>query len=461
VTEEDRVTPINEESYEDHPLYLAAMRVLDYGDAADAAAKLRELVKEYPDEQRLRDVLVRTELRASLGDSKPAPVVRRAPAPALGRVVLALLVVTICMIALAGFAAAYRQFVIIPNLDRQQDQKIESLREEVQARMAAGDWSGARETLAALLTEVRGDSEAEAALALIDQLEALDQQYVDAVAAQQQGDTATALTIFRQIEAQSPGYRDVRQRIESLEELENLEALWQQSEGLIGAGDWNGAINLLTQIRAKDPSFRGDQVKERLYQVYAQVARELIAGANGSVDTLRQAVVNLNKALALDPGDRNLVQERDLTEDFVDGADAFAQEHWAEAVALWEDVYTAQPGFQNGILPGYLNQAYPQAATELLARAKGNVSQLTLASRYLDRAVAARPGDQTLVDERQLVNDYLAGSEAYAQSNWDAAIVRWGAVYTVRPGYQDGVLRERLRDACEKSSSPDQTICQP
>ncbi len=126
MTEEDRETPIDEESYEDHPLYLAAMRVLDRGDAEDAAAKLRELAKLYPDERRLQDVLVRTELQASLGGSQPAPTVHRTPAPALGRVVLILLVVTICIIALAGFAAAYSQFVAMPGEIRQQEQEIDS-----------------------------------------------------------------------------------------------------------------------------------------------------------------------------------------------------------------------------------------------------------------------------------------------------------------------------------------------
>jgi tetratricopeptide (TPR) repeat protein len=376
-------------------------------------------------------------------------------------VVLTLLVITVCMVALAGFSAAYHQFVYIPGLAREQEQTIESLRRVGQTRMAAGDWSGARETWTAVLTELGSDSEAETAIAFIDQQEALDQQYVDAVAAQQQGDIETALAIYRQIEAQNPGYRDVRQRIERLEELQNLEALWQQSEAAIQAGDWERTIDLLTQIRAQDPSFRGDQVEQQLYQVYAQRARELIAQANGSVDILGQAVTNLDEALALRPTDQNLIEERRLTVGFLAGADAFAQEHWAKAVAHWEEVYAAQPGYQDWILTGYLDQAYPKAAIELLAGANGNVSQLTRASRYLDLALASRPGDQNLLDERQLVNDFLAGSEAYAQANWDLAIVRWGTIYAVRPGYQGGALRERLLEACQQSESPDETICPP
>lgn len=461
MTEEDREKPINEESYKDHPLYLAAMRVLDRGDAEDAAAKLRELAKIYPDEPHLQDVLVRTELQASLGDSQPAPTVHRTPAPALGRVVLILLVVTICIIALAGFAAAYNHFVVKPSLIRDEEQRIVSLHEEVQALLAAGDWLQAREAAAELLTSVPGEPTAQAAIALAEQKEALDRQYVDAVAALQEGDIETALVLLRQIEAQEPGYLDVRQRIEDAEKLENLDALWRQSEAAIQAGDWNSTITLLTQIRAQNPDFRRVQVEEQLYQVYAQVARELIAGADGSVETLRQAVAYLDEALTIRPADQSLIQERRLTIGFVGGADAFAQEQWAEAVAQWEEVYEAQPGYQNGILPSYLDQAYPNAATELIARASGSISQLTLASRYLDRALATRPGDQRLIDERQLVNDFLAGADAYDEGNWDVAIARWGTAYKIRPDYQGGVLRENLTEACEKSESPDANICPP
>jgi tetratricopeptide (TPR) repeat protein len=461
VTEEDRETPINEESYKDHPLYPAAMRVLDRGDAADAAAKLRELVKLYPDEPTLQDVLVRTELQASLGDTKPAPIVRGTPTPVLRRIVLVLLVATVCLVVLAGFAAAYDRFVSPIKANRQQELHIQSLRQAGQARMDAGDWSGAREAFAELLTVVPGDPDAQAAIALSEQQEALDKQYVDAVAALQQGNVETALTLFRQIETQNPGYRDVRQRLESAQELQNLEALWQQSEAAIQAGNWDLTIDILTQIRAQNPEFRRDQVEEQLYQVYARVARDLIARADGSVDDLRQAVAYLDKALTIRPGDQSLVEERRLTIGFVAGADAFAQEHWAEAVARWEEVYEAQPGYQNGILPGYLDQAYPKAATELLARANGSVNQLTLASRYLDRALATRPGDQGLINERQLVNDFLAGSEAFSEENWDLAIGRWATVYAARPDYQGGALRERLAEACNKSESPDPSVCPP
>ncbi len=190
------------------------------------------------------------------------------------------------------------------------------------------------------------------------------------------------------------------------------------------------------------------------------MADELILGAEGSVDVLRQAVAHQDEALKI-LVDQELVRERSLTIGFVVGADAFAREQWAEAVAQWEEVYDAAPGYQNGILPGYLDQAYPGAAAELIARANGSISQLTLASRYLDRALSTRPGDQTLLKERQLVNDFLAGSDAYAEGNWDLAIIRWGAAYAAHPDYQGGVLREHLTEACNKSESPDTSICPP
>jgi hypothetical protein len=41
------------------------------------------------------------------------------------------------------------------------------------------------------------------------------------------------------------------------------------------------------------------------------------------------------------------------------------------------------------------------------------------------------------------------------------AIANWGPIYTVRPDYQNGVLAERLREACTQSTAPDEQYCKP
>ena len=456
---ESKESPDNETSFQEHPLYHEAMEQMADGDGAGAAATLRELAASFPQEQLLKDLLVRTELRTTLAQSGPAPAVHNAPAPTLRRVLLVLLAIAVGLIGIAGFAAAYDR-IVNPRID-DQELYINSLRQDSQARWEAGDCAGAQQAFQELLTRVPGDPTAEAAIGVCQQQEALTQKYVDAVSAEQGSDWQTALDLFLQIEAQSPGYRDVQKRIESMKKKLALEALWQQSESLIQAGDWPGAITLLAQIRALDPDFRRAQVEEQLYQLYAQTARQQLAQANGSLDALRQALDFLDRALALRPAQQDLVEERRLTAGLVAGADAAAQGNWAAAVARWEPVYAARPDYQGGMLRASLDQAYPQAAKQLIARANGNVNLLNQAVSYLDKALVVQPNNQDLIEERRLVAEFLAGYQAFAQQNWDLAISHWGAIYAGRPTYQNGVLEDDLRQACTNSSAPNKTLCPP
>jgi tetratricopeptide (TPR) repeat protein len=453
--------PPDKVSFQEHPLYREAMQQMAAGDSTEATAKLRQLAELFPQEQLLRDLLVRTQLRATLTSSGPAPAVHSTPAPPLRRLVLLLLVITVGLVGVAGFAAAYDRLVHSSQVDRQQELHINALRQDGQLRLEAGDWARAQQAFQQVLTLVPGDPTAEAAISFSQQQEALAQQYMDAFAAQQRGDTQTALNLLRSIEAQSPGYRDVAQRIKDVEELAALEAAWQQSEGLIQAGDWPGAIAILSQIRLQNPAFRRAQVEEQLYQLYAQTARQQLAQANGSEEVLRQAVDSLDQALALRPTQQDLVEERRLAAALVAGADAAAQGDWADAVARWEPVYAARPDYQGGVLRARLNEAYPQAAKQLIAQANGNASLLRQALAYLDKALAVQPDSQDLSEERRLVTEFLAGAEAFAQENWDLAISHWGAIYTTRPAYQNGVLKNDLRQACANSPAPNKALCPP
>jgi tetratricopeptide (TPR) repeat protein len=461
VTAESKESPDNVTSFEQHPLYDAAMKQMAAGDEAGAAAKLRELAKLFPGEQLLQNLLVRTELQATLAKSGPVPNVRSAPTPTLRRVVLLLLGITMALVVIAGLAAANERLGIFDSEEKKQDLYINSLLQECQTLLAAGDWMGAQQKCQEVLTPRPGDPTAVAAIGLSQQQAALADLYVDALAAQQLGDVQTALNLFRQIEAQSPGYGDVAERIKALEELERLEVDWQQSESLIQAGDWLGAIAILSRLWTQYPDFRHSQVGEQLYQLYAQVAREQLAQAGGSVEAVREATKWLGEALALRPGQQDLAEEYHLATAFVAGADAADRGNWTEAITRWESVYVVRRDYADGVLRGKLDQAYVQGAKQLIADANGRVNRLNEALGYLDKALARQPGNQDLIEERRLVAEYLAGAEAFAQEEWDLAMSHWGTIYTVQPSYQNGVLEDRLRQACEQSSAPDQALCPP
>jgi outer membrane protein assembly factor BamD (BamD/ComL family) len=448
-------------AFESHPLYHTAMKRLAAGEEQEAIEKLRRLARLYPQQKVLQDLLVRTELRATLATPGHVANPRSSATPLLRRVVLLMLIMTVGLAIVVGFGAAYSRIVSPARERKDTARQIESLRQEAQDRLQAGDWAGAQQVLGDLLTAVPGDPTAEAGIELSRQQEALDRLYADALSAQQRSDWQTALDLLRQIQAQEPGYRDVQQQIASTEKAISLEITWQEAQSYVQAGDWPTVISLLTQIRAQNPSFRRSEVEDQLYQAYAQSALLQLAQANGNLDMMRQAVGYMDQALALRPTGQDLLKERLLAAGYVDGFDAFNRGDWVTAVSQWQPVYAQQPDYQGETLKSVLYEAYPKAAQTLIAQANGSVDVLRQAIGYLDHALAAQPDNQALADERRLAAEYVAGANALAQQNWTEAIKHWGPIYAARPGYQNGVLEKQLRQACASTAAPDATLCPP
>lgn len=460
MTKEDDETRLPEE-FEEHELYAEAREQLARGEDQGAVERLQQLAELYPDEPSLRELLLRTELQAAVGSSASVPAEHRPPTPVLQYMLLFLLIGSGILGLGAGLMVGYREFVKDRVEVRQQEVRIESLWRESQRRMAAGDWSGAEEILDELAQLVPGDAGVEQARRELQEQKALDERYVDALAAQRAGNRLEALGLLRSIEDLSPGYRDVPQRIEQLEEQEALEALWLTAESRVQAQDWTGVIEVLNEMRARDPEYRRANVEQRLYEIYALLARQEIGQANGDLERLRQGLEHLDQALALRPTDPVLIREHALALDYVKGAEAMARQDWATAVERWQAIYAAQPDYQDGSLGARLDELYPRAARQLIAEAGGAARPLRQALDYFDRAIAQQPDDAALLADRRRVSAFLDGAGAFRQGFWDSAIAYWGPLYAEQPDYQDGALRRYLAKACTNSESPDPTYCPP
>jgi tetratricopeptide (TPR) repeat protein len=344
----------NEIPFEEHPLYATAMEQVASGDQAGATSSLRKLLDIYPDDKALRDLSVQAELRSAFATAKYVTTQRSQPVPFLRRVVLVLLVMMVIMVGITAFALAYRWIVEEFLTEREEDLYIESLQVSGLQRLEAGDWPGARETYQELLTAVPGDPTAEAAFEMIDQREAQDRLYHEAISAMWDGDWQTALDILYGMD---PQYLAVEHLIEFSEGQEMLERTWQEAQGLFKAEDWQGAISALSTIRTKDIDFQRAQVEDLLHRACVQAAQELIAQANGDPDSLREAIAYLAQALALRPTRQDLKRQRDLANEYVAGTEAFAQRDWNSAIERWAPIYAADRDYQNGVLATNLRQA--------------------------------------------------------------------------------------------------------
>ena len=444
---------------EEHPLFQAALEQLAQGDEEQATINLNLLAECYPREQSVENLLVQQELRSAFATTERVPVEHSKPVPVLRQILLGLLTFTFICMGIAVFLAAYSHFIASTRESSQQDAAVQRLRRDGQQRLDAGDWNGAREVFQELLTQVPGEPTAQAAMELIVEQEMWDQLYVDAMAAMQRGEWQTAQDLLFQINAYNPEFRDVQYLSETVQTMVVLEARFQEAQALYQAQDLMGAATLLKQIRSQDPEFRRGEVEQSLYQSYVELAMPTVSQASGNADVIREAANYLKEALALQPMNRDLLEEYRLAVDFVAGADAYARGDWVDAVAHWELVYDTRPGYQNGIVEDRLRETYPQASRTLLAQAGGDAHQLRKAIGYLDRALSLSPGDANMIEERRLATEYVAGSLAFSQEDWNGAIVHWGPIYAAQPNYQEGVLEENLRRACLNSAAPENALC--
>ena len=458
---EPNIEPDNDTTYLQHPLYQTAMEHMAAGEEPEAAENLRELADIYPDDQELRDLLVRIELKAAFSGAEYVTVDRRKPTPVLRRVLLLLLGFTLAIIAIFALVWAYDTFVIPPRQEAAFQATLTALETRGSAQLERGAWSGAIGTYTELLEVVPGDPTAVAAIETAQAELEFQRFYESGISLQELGDLQGALGVYQEVQQQRPGYLDVEERIAQIEERLRLEETWQQVQGLVQAGDWQQVIDTLIPVRLQSPGFRRTEVENLLFQAYVELARQQIAQANADPAQLRQAIDDYDRALKLRAGNQAVNLERRLAVQFVSGVDDYEAGDVLGAVRAWEEIYDVDPGYQGGVLDQRLSQAYPQAARQLLDQANGSPAVLREAIRLIELALRYDPGDEELVTELRLARDYLPGAEAFAAEDWDAAIAAWGPLYGERPNYQNGALESNLREACANSTQPDPTYCAP
>ena len=455
--------------YYQHPLYRKAMQQITDGDGTEAIASLERLAEAYPGEQPVQDLLLRTQLRTTFESNDYVRVDHTQPRPVVRNVMLLLLAITVCLVLVTGFTAAYNR-VWLPRVRAQEEmQYVESLWGNGTQARKSGDLSRAREIfeeLAAFQPEFPeaqqrlAGLDIQGELALIDQLQGWSDQLADAVLLKERGEWQSAMDLANQIPPESPDYERAQGLIQEAQELAAMEATWQDAQASFGAEDWRGVISALTWIRAQSPGFRRAELEEQLFQAYVRVSLLLITQANGNVDPVREAVGYLSQALTLRPANRELIEEKELATGFVSGADALGRGDWVGVVTHWEPVYEKRPDYQP-TLKQRLDEAYPRAARQLIDQASGSERSLDQALDLIDQALTLNPEHEELLEERRRIVVYLSGLEAFQEERWDSAIALWGPLYELDPNYQDGALRDKLALACESSEEPDEAYCQP
>ncbi|MBC7222775.1 MAG: tetratricopeptide repeat protein [Anaerolineae bacterium] len=111
---------------------------------------------------------------------------------------------------------------------------------------------------------------------------------------------------------------------------------------------------------------------------------------------------------------------------------------WSQAIALLEEMRAAAPAdalVREALLEAYIAQARALVAQGLLDEAL----------RTVDRAVALRPQDPRVQQEREGAQLYMEGMERHQAGDWSGAAAALERVYAMDPAYRD--VREMLYSA--------------
>jgi tetratricopeptide (TPR) repeat protein len=128
-------------------------------------------------------------------------------------------------------------------------------------------------------------------------------------------------------------------------------------------GDWATAVAYWEPVYGAQPDYQGGVLITPLQDAYPKAAEQLIAQAYGDAAMLQQAVGYLDKAIATQPDNQNLIEERRLAAEYVAGFDAAAMGRWNEAVDHWGYIFATHPGYQHGALEDRLRQACATSPT--------------------------------------------------------------------------------------------------
>jgi tetratricopeptide (TPR) repeat protein len=133
-----------------------------------------------------------------------------------------------------------------------------------------------------------------------------------------------------------------------------------QAQIALGAGDWDGAISLLTQIKAGYPAFESERVKSAFHTAFQGRGIARIGAFR-----LQEGIFDLDQAETYGGLDKEASAQRVWATLYVRGS-ALWGANWPAAISIFHDLYLAAPYFHDtisrmhGAYVGYGDQLWAQ-----------------------------------------------------------------------------------------------------
>ncbi|RMH38554.1 MAG: hypothetical protein D6694_12250 [Gammaproteobacteria bacterium] len=334
-------------SYINDPRYREAAQLIQRGAWKAALGPLRDLAKEYPDQQDISSLIEEIRAREHL---ERGSIAARSPLTIylLNRRRLTVLAITIvlALIIVSGWFVYNRWLEPARRIHARQAELIQML-SDAQIALAQARYKEAADLFAAALEIDPGNSSASQGLERAQRELSLATRYNRAVELSSK-DPLEALLLFREIRQEDPAYKDVAERIEQIETQVALQEIFIEAEEAYQSSDWKGAIELYTALRGRDIDYRSVTVEQHLFESYRNYARTLLSQQSPSRAQLERTIEMYRLALSLQPRDRESRLQVELLGKHLEARSLMDEERFAEAAILLSAIHSVDPNFLNG-----------------------------------------------------------------------------------------------------------------
>lgn len=243
---------------------------------------------------------------------------------------------------------------------------------------------------------------------------ALNQRYEEGLSALDAGELNEAEAILREIYDQDPNYKNVAQLISQIVEEQTITRTVADIQTAYDQGDWQVVVDGYEQILALDSGFSMPELEEELFIAYMNLIIEIADQPDASMDDIRDAEDYYRDALALFPQSRDFADEREELE--------------RVATSL------------------IVNKLYIYAVS-LMETENYSVQSLEEAIRILTRANNIGSGSPAVAAEKSLAQSFLNAYNAFANRDYDNAILSFENLLRIEPDYGGGIMRFLLYES--------------
>jgi serine/threonine protein kinase/outer membrane protein assembly factor BamD (BamD/ComL family) len=215
-----------------------------------------------------------------------------------------------------------------------------------------------------------------------------------------QGQWDQAVSLFDEILAAAPDYRDAaKKKAEALEKQE-LTRLYDQGKEYFEQGKWDEAVAQWQELRDRDPGFNEASVEDMLCRAYREKGLLRVAAfdKDGDLRHLHEAMVDFGQGLAICPQKADLQEEEQLASLYLDANVASRVDDWDEAIAKLSVIYELRADYAQAaekLYAAYVSRgdAYIEEKRWDLALAE---YELALGLEVSDKSMAAHKRDDLL-----------------------------------------------------------------